>query len=413
MGKPYVLIERTISTVSKVLRQKEKYLCPDDGGRSPIKRSKGKFPDIERALSNWARNHQRQGLPLNDNMIRDKARFFAATVGSSESHVKVNSSSWLEKFKQKNHLMGSKPRKASDAAERDLALRAGSRSGVQTPSEISPMSPAGLASPSPISPSQSRDNLKNGSRDDYVDFAGDYKHAQSQSATTLPGEFGESTASTSFSPQTPSSPFFADVNGSGSPYIGVQHLRPGSTSAANVVRPRSQTVPMLTGEPGFSTHSGADGRFTPKQVQEIMAGPALDTPIDDYPDRSLSASSADLQRISSQPSSDIHSPLQDNSPALMAPPPNPLVSPATTNDSTMPSPIGSPSQDDARRALELVMNYFQNQPTGVVDPQEYIMMGKLMEKLKVQGSVGELPGGMHSIDYGQKEMSRKRSIHSL
>ncbi|KAI4120628.1 MAG: hypothetical protein LQ347_007065, partial [Umbilicaria vellea] len=84
-------------TVSKVLRQKDKYLFPDDGSRSPIKRSKGKFPDIERALSNWARNHQRQGLPLNDSIIRDKARFFATTVGSSDSHAKVNSSSWLEK----------------------------------------------------------------------------------------------------------------------------------------------------------------------------------------------------------------------------------------------------------------------------------------------------------------------------
>ncbi|CAN9196467.1 unnamed protein product [Alternaria alternata] len=69
------------STVSKVLRQKEKYLYQDDGSRSPIKRSKGKFPDIERALSNWARNHQRQGLPLSDAIIREKARFFAQTVG--------------------------------------------------------------------------------------------------------------------------------------------------------------------------------------------------------------------------------------------------------------------------------------------------------------------------------------------
>jgi hypothetical protein len=86
---------------------------------------------------------------------------------------------------------------------------------------------------------------------------------------------------------------------------------------------------------------------------------------------------------------------------------------ASANNSTVSSPIGSPSQDEARRALELVMNFFQAQPTGVVDPQEYITMGKLMEKLKVQGSVGELPGGMHSIDVGHKEVPRKRSIHSL
>ena len=61
------------STVSKVLRQKEKYLFPDDGSRSPIKRSKGKFPDIERALSVWAKNTRKQGIALTDAMIREKA----------------------------------------------------------------------------------------------------------------------------------------------------------------------------------------------------------------------------------------------------------------------------------------------------------------------------------------------------
>lgn len=44
------------STVSKVLRQKEKYLCQEDGSRSPVKRAKGRSPDIERALAVWARN---------------------------------------------------------------------------------------------------------------------------------------------------------------------------------------------------------------------------------------------------------------------------------------------------------------------------------------------------------------------
>ena len=97
----------------------------------------------------------------------------------------------------------------------------------------------------------------------------------------------------------------------------------------------------------------------------------------------------------------------------MAPPPNPLNTSSSANNSTLSSPVSPPSQDEARRALELVMSFFQSQPSGVVDPQEYITMGKLMEKLKVQGSVGELPGGMHSIDLSQKEMSRKRSIHSL
>ena len=73
-----------------MLRQKEKYLFPDDGSRSPIKRSKGKFPDIERALSVWAKNTRKQGITLTDVMIREKARFFATSLGISDSQFKAN-----------------------------------------------------------------------------------------------------------------------------------------------------------------------------------------------------------------------------------------------------------------------------------------------------------------------------------
>src|ERR1700753_1296001 len=95
------------STVSKVLRNKEKYLHQDEGNRSPARKPKGKFPDIERALANWAKNHQKQGLPMSDALIKEKLHHFSLTVGNSEAHIKAaNSTSWLEKFKQKNNLMG-------------------------------------------------------------------------------------------------------------------------------------------------------------------------------------------------------------------------------------------------------------------------------------------------------------------
>lgn len=51
------------STVSKVLRQREKYLFQDEGGRSPVKRLKGRSPDIERALAVWAKNQVRMTKP--------------------------------------------------------------------------------------------------------------------------------------------------------------------------------------------------------------------------------------------------------------------------------------------------------------------------------------------------------------
>ncbi|MCJ1357270.1 MAG: hypothetical protein MMC33_007266 [Icmadophila ericetorum] len=401
------------STVSKVLRQKEKYLFQDDGSRSPIKRSKGKFPDIERALANWARNHQKQGLPLNDSIIRDKARFFATTVGSSESHLKMNSNSWLEKFKQKNHLLGCKPPKTAEGNESDgtNGLNPDSNSGSQTPNGISPVSPPAIGSPSPISPNRGREGGKNGSPDSYLDFSSSYRHTHSQSATSLASCFSETTAPSSFSggPTSPTSPFFSPDPNSGS-FSPAQHSQMMNIAAANTARPRSQTFPLIGVETGFMSNSHEP--LTPKYLQQIMASPALETPVEELSEHTLSLDSS-VQHSHNQHSTGSSTPNQNSSPSSMAPPPLPssTSTPATSNTT---SPIASPpSQDEARRALELVMNFFQHQPHGLMHPQEYHLMEKLMEKLKLEDGLGELPGGMHSMHVGAKEMGRKRSIHSL
>ncbi|RAQ99159.1 CenpB-DNA-bind-domain-containing protein [Stemphylium lycopersici] len=93
------------TTVSKVLRQKEKYLYQDDDSRSPMNGSKGKPSDIEHALSKRAINLQKQGLPPSDVMIQNEVPFFAKTVDNSESHLKANSNSCLKEFRQINRLM--------------------------------------------------------------------------------------------------------------------------------------------------------------------------------------------------------------------------------------------------------------------------------------------------------------------
>ena len=359
------------------------------------------------------RNHQRQGLPLDDNVIREKARFFATTVGSADSQ-KLNSTNWLEKFKQKNHLMGAKSRKGS-FNESEGGAPSLPASGSQTPSGVSPISPLGLnASISPLSPSQSRDNLKAGSPDSYMDLASSYKHGYSQSGTSLTSGYTETTAPSSFSPQSPVSPFFpSDMTSaatSASPFLGSQshpHLMPATGSDPS--RPRRQTFPQLESEDFGAPHSVRDG-LAPKHMTEMMANSATPlghTPIEEFSERSVSiASGSDATRNSPIPGT--------NSPLNMAPPPNPASAAASAHFGQGPLQTAeTPSQDEARRALELVMHFFQHQPSGVVDPQEYITMGKLMEKLKVQGSVGELPGGMHSIDLGSHEVSHKRSIHSL
>ncbi|OCL06415.1 CenpB-DNA-bind-domain-containing protein [Glonium stellatum] len=389
------------STVSKVLRQKEKYLYQDDGSRSPIKRSKGKFPDIERALSNWARNHQRQGLPLNDAMIREKARFFATTVGNSESHLKANSTSWLEKFKQKNNLMGAKSRKNSLAEESEGTSNPPSNS--QTPNGISPTSPSGVPSPSPIAmaATKSEESLKTESPDSYVDFTNGHRPFHSQSNTSLSSVFTD-TAPSSFSagPTSPTSPFFTPDSACGpSSFMPSQQAR-GQPGSSNFQRPRSQTFPMLVGVEQYISPPPSSEPMTPKYLNST----ALESPLSEM-QSSLGGGVDDAMQSQSQIVT-----------SSMQPPPVPAVPPVSIplQQRQQSSPIspdnsapGSPSQEDARRALEIVMNFFEHQPSGFVEPQEYVMIGKLMEKLKLQRNGEHLPGGMHRIpeqEYGVRKV---------
>ena len=43
---------------------------------------------------------------------------------------------------------------------------------------------------------------------------------------------------------------------------------------------------------------------------------------------------------------------------------------------------------DARRALDLVWSFFQNQPAGILELDEYAIIGKLVVKLKVSWAAG-------------------------
>lgn len=397
------------------MRQKEKYLYPEDGSKSPVKRSKGKFPDIERALSNWARNHQRQGLPLNDDIIRDKARFFATTVGSRECHTKVNSAVWLEKFKQKNHLLGAKSHKDSDANESDGGLHPEPKSGTQTPSGISPISPGGLLSASPV---QSQDDTKTNGPASYVDLAASYRHSHSQSATSLDSSYSDSTMVSAFSGElrSPTSPFFSPASSCGpSPCMPSQQSRLPTLASAASLRPRRGTFPTVSAEPSYMTPPDSSEPSTPKYLQQSMATPAIESPIEEMEEPSTGTDNNVQQhpRLGTSTST----PNLNNSPVSMAPPPNPnfSASPPIGSSSGISSPVAPPSQDEARRALEVLMTFFEHQPSGV-ELQDYITMGKLMEKLKLQGN--SLPGGMHSMNIGERgdgslPMNRKRSIHSL
>lgn len=389
--------------MSKVLRQKEKYLRPDDGARSPIKRSKGRVPDIEKALSNWARNYQSQGYPLNDEMIKEKALFFANNCGRPEGKEKVLTSSWLEKFKQKNNLLGAKLRKGS--ANRRNGIRSGSNSPtrIKTDStgESAVHSPGGPLSTlpsnelgSPLSPTQSQEGIKSEAADDVPELAGGCQHGHSKSTTSL-----ETTSTSPTSTLASDSPF-TPTSQSGLPSAG-----------NNTSRPRSQTFPLGPVDPSLSTADEAAGtNCTKPEPQQSLSGTILQSPLEMGDDESRTAvkdinATRMIKRNRSNPEIKTKS---------MQPPPSVSKS-STASPITAGSGPGSPTQDEARRALELVMNYFQHQPSGLA-AQEYVTIGKLMERLELAKSHQHaLLGVLPAINERENvpRASKKRSIHSL
>jgi hypothetical protein len=338
---------------------------------------------------------------MSDALIKEKLRFFSLSVGSPDSHLKANNSSWLEKFKQKNNLMGSKSRKNSVAEESEGPSLPGS--GAQTPniSPTSPPPPGGKEpSPSAMSITKSDEQLKMETPpDSYSEFTphhgGPYR---SLSNASLASAFGEASSSFSPGPTSPPSPFFTQE--SASPYISQSKMP--SVSASSYQRPRSQTFPILGVEPGSYVSPPSSEPLTPKYVSST----ALESPLSEMPP---------LGSVE-----ELHEPT-----STMQPPPPPMVSsvpphglplqtlitqsqghqhssPITPSSAISSMSQGNPTLEDTRRALEVVMAFFQGQQPGVVDPQEYVMMGKLMEKLKLHPSQlsGEMPGGMHRIPSG-------------
>lgn len=369
------------STVSKVLRQKEKYLYQEDGSRSPARKQKGKFPDIERALLNWIRNQHKRGALLTDADIKKKAQFFATTVGGPDSHHKANSATWLEKFKKKNNI-GFKSRKSSLAGDSEPSNPA---SGTQSPLNISPVSPTG-GSPVDLDIKFDEDDAEG------IDTRSAFRHGHrpfhSASNPALSSVYRAKVEGTfSPGPISPTSPFYTPDSATGpSPFIPIQ---PRDTPQP---RARSQTFPVAGPEPFSPPSSGA---MTPKYFQ----APTLDSPLQDFtinssvmnemiaePSSTTSSVPPSLMAASESGSTVASPPLPANS----APATLPLSIPAAAQPYSSPitpasvSSPSSPSPDDARRAFETLMNFFQHQPTGFMEPQEYITMGKLMEKLKLQ-----------------------------
>lgn len=372
------------STVSKVLRQKEKYLNPDDGSRSAIKRAKGRVPDIEKALANWAKNYQSHGYPLNDQLIKEKALFFASNCGCPEGKEKVCTVAWLEKFKHKNNLLGAKVRRGSahrSNSNSPTRINTNFGSALQSPTETSPTSPPVDGFGSPLSP-KSQEGIKRDVTDTLPGMMGGYQLGYSNSTASLD-------TSCSAGMISPTSTLVSE-----SPFS------PASQSRLSNIpnRPRSQTFPL----PIDPTLLSADEHMQQPTETKVNPPPlsiaTLESPLELDESKHMFDSPKTIKRNQSNPEFKIKS---------MPPPSSNPISPIS-------SP-GSPTQEEARRALELLLIYFEHQPAGLAN-NEFVTMGRLMERLDLTRSpLGTGLNGLPRIDEHEDipRLSKKRSIHNL
>jgi hypothetical protein len=356
-------------------------------------------------LVNWARNEQRKGEPLNDAKIKEQANRFAATVGSSESQSKLTNSAWLEKFKLKHNLLGNRHRKApgSSVHESDgLGLvDSSTTSFCERPISYSPSSESPDLISMPTSPNPDHEQYEAfRNDDDFLDLGHDYESAQNRRSVIMTnGDVQVTTSSASRPMLSPAAVALSnEIGHSDAPKSAGLTTLPLLGSSFG--RPRSQTFPNLLDEPGKTGNSNQSTPKLPDKSVSVIPEDALEeSPIAIDPRQTMKR----IKSVDNIPSARASS---------MQPPPLPPI-PRSEN----PSPIssnGSPTQDEARRALDLVWSFFQSQPAGILEPDEYATMGKLMVKLKLTQSpdgTPVLPGGMHPIDVSQSpRISKKRTF---
>ena len=154
---------------------------------------------------------------------------------------------------------------------------------------------------------------------------------------------------------------------------------------------------MLVGVEQYMSPPGSSDALTPKYV----SSGTLDSPMTEMP----TALPAIDEGMSLSPT---------QVPNSMQPPPVSGASQIDDKGSSADSSPITPSQEEAARALELVMNFFQSQNAGfVVEPQEYVTIGKLMEKLRIKRSSESLPSEMRRVSEPTFATSKLESVDAI
>lgn len=403
-----LLANQDNSTVSKVLSRKDKWLNPEDRSNSPIKKAKGKIPDIDKTLANWLRNEQHKGRQVSDSEIQEQARMYARPF--REAETKINNPSWLEKFKQKHGMGGRLIRRASETNIPSAASKLQRTSPVlgdsQPSSAISSASPVHQHSASPFSGSRmgAEDDEKVGGNSMMMDFSEPpsttaYKHPAStnQSTTSLGSMFNSENAGSSFNDHTISPTGTGQFTFSPDPNVGgflstdasqARHLPPGGP---NFQRPRSQTFPTLDLEYMNQSASQSNEPDTPKYITGQQGVPstapssALESPAHEFTaagpfglDNTIASPHHHPLHHSSSASS-LHSRQQQQQQGSST---TPVIGSAALS-SVASSPV-SPSQEDARRAADTLLSFIANSgPNSFVDQSDYNAVIRLTEKLRL------------------------------
>lgn len=334
----------SLSTVSKVLRNKDKLLNQEDRSASPAKRTKGRLPDIERTLASWAK---KAGREVSDDEIWEQVQHFALADPGSE-HIQKLNDTWLKRFKHKNNI--GQPRLSRRASETNIPTDA--KLSISSPllasqqsSGISPASPT--VQPSPLSGTRSDDDLREGVPGMYSFRTDVFKRGNNQSSTSLSSAFTEAgTSSFSGSAVSPTGPFAFSPDSNVGGFLSDQRpLPPGPESSFQ--RPRSQTFPTLDIE-CLNQQGGNPEPTTPKYpVSSTAPSSALESPNRDIDARHFAMDSV----VSSSPQLH-HSNSNGNlAGAAKGNHMGNVISPIT-------SPV-SPTLEDARRGLDLALSYVQ------------------------------------------------------
>lgn len=384
------------STVSKVLRNKDKYLNSEDRSSSPVKRNKGKGADLDKTLANFLRKALESGVAVTSEDLKEKARLFSAMTGG-EPLLKTNSSAWLDKFMLKHGIgPGRLMRRASETNIPDsIRNNSPSLTPSQPSSAISPASPSGHLSPSPLSANKSDEEKGNATNLMDLTPDGAYKPSNSQGTTSLSSSFTD--AATPSFPGSALSPaasfnFSPDPNTGGfTPGDQGRPIPPHGTSPG-FQRPRSQTFPTLDLE--CLNQPQPSEPVTPKyHVSSTAPSSALEPPVGEPPVPNFSLDQAvsppQLRHCSSSSSIAGRS----------------TTTPVTA--SAVGSSPGSPTQEDARRAADTLLSFITN-ASGFVDQNEYLTVVRLTEKLRLHQSqlakAAHAIGGLSRIPEGDSEM---------